>query len=109
MNTVKLFAAAVHFGRAAFRGALLLVTLSIPSPTQPFIGKVVVPPDSFERDDILQAETDVLLPLFDSMPPVPVYVKNEPILKSGTNTERGAAYTHCYAGESPSIFVKKVF
>src|SRR4051812_32340751 len=50
--------------------------------------------DRVERDDNLQAEMDALLSLFDQMPPVPVYLKDEPMLKAGTNTERGAAYTH---------------
>jgi hypothetical protein len=63
----------------------------------------------FERDAKLQAETDALLPLFDKMPPVPVYLKDEPILKSGANTERGLAYTDCYGQARPAIFVKKIF
>lgn len=63
----------------------------------------------FDRDDKLQAETDALLALFDNMPPVPVYLTDEPILKKGTNTETGFAYTHCYGHDTPSIFVKKIF
>ncbi len=67
------------------------------------------PREDFERDKNLQAESDALLPLFDNMPPVPVYLKDEPILKAGTNTEKGSAYTHCYESEKPAIFVKKIF
>ena len=61
------------------------------------------------RSDNLQAETDALLPLFDQMPSVPVYLKDEPILKSGTNTATANAYTHCDGGEFPFIFVKKIY
>jgi hypothetical protein len=43
------------------------------------------------------------------MPAVPVYLTDEPILRSGTNTESGVAYTHCVGHEIPSIFVKKDF
>jgi hypothetical protein len=67
------------------------------------------PREKFERDKNLQAESDRLLPLFDNMPAVPVYLKDEPILKSGTNTEKGSAYTHCYESEKPAVFVKKIF
>jgi hypothetical protein len=57
----------------------------------------------------LQAKADTLLNLFDNMPPVPFYLKDEPILKTGTNTERGLAYTICEAANKPTIFIKKVF
>ncbi len=62
-----------------------------------------------ERDGRLQAEADALLPFFDRMPPVPIYVKDEPILKSGTDTETANAYTHCDGNEAPLIFVKKTY
>lgn len=65
--------------------------------------------EGVDRSDNLQAETDALLPLFDQMPSVPVYLKDEPILKSGTNTETANAYTHCDGGEFPFIFVKKIY
>ena len=68
-----------------------------------------VPEEKFERDEKLQAEADALLPLFDKMPPVPVYVTDEVIQKAGTNTEKGMAYTHCYGQERPAIFFKKAY
>ncbi len=43
------------------------------------------------------------------MPSVPIFIKDEPITKNGTNTERGVAYTVCENYENPTIFVKKVF
>lgn len=67
------------------------------------------PIEKFESDENLQAQADALLPLFDDMPPVPVYVNDEPIIKSGTNTEKSVAYTLCDRHKFPSIFVKKVF
>lgn len=102
----------VNFSQAVFRTLLLLLILSnllLPTTNQPFTPKVEISAEQFEKDNNLQAESDALLPLFDRMPAVPVYLKDEPILKSGTNTERGAAYTHCYSPERPTIFVKKVF
>lgn len=66
-------------------------------------------PDKKLQDKKLQAETDALLPLFDDMPSVPVYPTDEPVIKSGTNTERAVAYTRCENRRFPSIFVKKNF
>lgn len=57
----------------------------------------------------LQAKADTFLHLFDNMPTVPFYLKDEPILKTGTNTERGLAYTICEPNNKPTIFIKKVF
>jgi hypothetical protein len=71
--------------------------------------KEKAPKEEFERDTKLQAETDALLPLFDNMASVPVYLKDEPVIKSGTNTEKGTAYTHCYGHDEPAIFVKKIY
>jgi hypothetical protein len=62
-----------------------------------------------EADEKLQSESDSLLPLFDNMPVVPAYIKDEPILKSGTNIEKGVAYTVCEPKKNPTIFVKKTF
>jgi predicted SprT family Zn-dependent metalloprotease len=42
------------------------------------------------------------------MPSVPIYLKDEPIIKNGTNTEKGLAYTICESNK-PTIFIKKVF
>lgn len=73
-----------------------------PSPTQ-------TPNKQFEADAKLQSESDKLAPLFDKMPPVPVFLKDEPIIKNGTNTERGVAYTVCENKDQPTVFVKKIF
>jgi hypothetical protein len=62
-----------------------------------------------ETDQKLQNETDALLNLFDKMPSVPVYLKDEPILKSGTNTEHGVAYTDCKNNRIPTIYIKRIF
>jgi SprT-like family len=61
------------------------------------------------KDDGLQTQANALLKIFDNMPPVPIYLKDEPILPTGTNTERGLAYTICEDSNKPTIFVKKVF
>lgn len=99
---------AVNFTQAVFRSLLLLAIILNFTLPQPFFDEAVSN-ENFETDDNLQATTDALLPLFDNMPRVPVYLKDELLLKTGTNTERGAAYTHCYRNESPAIFMKKVF
>jgi hypothetical protein len=101
--------ATATFNNAVFKGLLLLLLFINFPPASPPIKKAANPADNFEHDENLQAETDALLPLFDQMPKVPVYLTEEPILKSGTNTETGAAYTHCYPREFPIVFVKKVF
>jgi SprT-like family len=62
-----------------------------------------------EKNSQLQAKADTFLNLFDNMPTVPFYLKDEPILKTGTNTERGLAYTICEPNNKPTIFIKKVF
>ena len=79
------------------------------TPDRPLFKEERVLSISLDRDDKLQAETDALLPLFDQMPSVPVYIKDEPILKSGNDMESGVAYTNCDVNELPSIFVKKIF
>ncbi|HEX8368760.1 MAG TPA: SprT-like domain-containing protein [Pyrinomonadaceae bacterium] len=88
-----------------------MVILSNLTPNQPVNEKPIisVSDDRFDADDNLQAEADALLSLFDNMPPVSIRLTDEPFLKSGTNTEKGAAYTHCYNHELPTIFVKKTF
>ena len=99
----------INFGGALFRALLLLLILSNPTATLPAFKVETVSGSGLEHDNILHAESDALLALFDAMPPVPVYLKDEPMLKAGTNTETGAAYTHCYGQELPNIFVKKIF
>ena len=98
----------VNFQRLCPVGLLLLLLISHPPPNQP--------PDNslntartFESDDKIQAETDALLPLFDNMPPVAVFLKNEPVLKTGSSIETGVAYTDCAAHTRPTIFIKKDF
>ena len=84
--------------------------VEVPVQTKPEKTPVADPRlEGAERDTKLQAETDALLPLFDRMPSVPIYVKDEPKLKAGTNTEKGAAYAFCDAPNSPIIFMKKGF
>jgi hypothetical protein len=83
--------------------------LSNPVPIMPPTGEAAAFGSKFESDESLQAEANALLPLFDQMAPVPIYFRDEPILKSGTNTEMGSAYTHCDGNEFPSIFFKKTF
>jgi hypothetical protein len=65
--------------------------------------------DKIEKDARLQTQADSLLNLFDKMPSVPVFVKDEPILKTGTNTERGLGYTTCENKNVPVVYIKKVF
>ncbi len=67
------------------------------------------PEKKFERDAKLQREADALLPLFDKMPSVAVYLKDEPVLKGGTNVENGVAYNVCENKTNPMIFVKQAF
>lgn len=109
----KIASVIINFSGAVFKAALLLLLpLILANPTatiHPLDEKVVIFDDRFGRDENLQAESDALLSLFDDMPPVPVYLTDEPFLESGTNTEKGSAYTHCYGHEHPTIFVKKIF
>lgn len=97
------------FNSAFLKGLLLTALLLNLFPTPPQIEPAADSGDNFEHDENLQAEADALLSLFDRMPKVPVYLIDEPMLKSGANTETGAAYTHCYPREFPTVFVKKVF
>lgn len=62
-----------------------------------------------ERDPQLQRQADALLPLFDKMSSVPIFITDAPIKKEGSNTERGVAYTNCVDFNNPSITVKKDF
>ncbi len=66
--------------------------------------------DKVAKDSKLQTQSDSLLNLFDNMPSVPVFTKDEPILKTGTVLERGLAYTACDVHDNkPTIFIKKAF
>jgi hypothetical protein len=107
-------AALMKFSRGVAGCFLLFLLLSYPAPSKFFTFKSQIfleenEDKNFEYNAKLQAETDALLHFFDRMPPVPVYLKDEPVLKSGTNVETGLAYTHCYAQERPTIFIKKSF
>lgn len=82
------------------------------TPVQTPVRETVIPDSRFDRaahNDKLQAEADALLPLFDNMPSVPIYIKDEPMLKAGTNTDTGAAYAFCDAPALPAIIMKKIF
>lgn len=108
-------------GLLIFSAGLLIVWIYSPSLTEkslpedlssPIIQPAVLSDSRFDRVDSdvnLQAEADALLPLFDQMLPVPVYLKDDPILKLGTNVETGNAYTHCDGNEFPIIFVKRIY
>ena len=101
-----IFISAALVGWWLFARSAKPVPASTPAPV-----KVEKTPEkeNFERDEKIQAETDRLLPLFDRMARVPVYLKDEVVNREGTNTERGVAYTTCENDDQPTIFVKKVF
>ena len=100
----------VIVGGVIFTGIVLAASCSSapPAPLDAGAGSTASV-SALDHDDKLQAETDALLALFDKMPRVPVYLKDELIQKSGTNTEKGSAYTYCYGQTRPTIFVKKIF
>ena len=110
----------IFFIIAALCGFWLYRRVSEPVPETP-VAEAEKPPanlndkpekkmqENFVRNEKLQGETNALLPLFDKMPMVPVYLKDEVINKEGTNTERGVAYTSCENENQPVIFVKKIF
>lgn len=106
----------LYFGFAVVCRILPIFLLPLPlsSPPPFVVVEKKISADRFDhgasvRDDRLQAEADALLPLFDNMPSVPVRLKNEPILKTGTEAERRVAYTFCDGGEVPFIIVKQIF
>ena len=99
-----------NFNYAAYFWLILFLISPLETGNQPFgrddsLSTAV----QFESNDELQTDANVLLNLFDNMPPVSVYLKDEPVIKSGTNTERGVAYTQCEQHEKPTIFIKKSF
>jgi hypothetical protein len=61
------------------------------------------------KDAKLQSQSDKLLPLFNNMPSVPVFTIDEPILKTGSETQKGVGYTVCLTGDKPIIYLKKEF
>ncbi len=91
------------------RVILFLVILLNLVPTPQLTAETPISREKSDRNDNVQAETDALLSFFDQMPPVPVFLKEEPIIVSGTNTERAVAYTDCAAHDNPTITVKESF
>lgn len=81
---------------------------AIPAPTLTASPKIEVK-ETHETNAKLQAAADALLPLFDKMPPVTVYLKDEIINPKGSNIERGVAYTTCERQKQPAIYLKKTF
>ena len=99
-------------------GGTILLYNSLPQATNPPAANtisptpaktVAAPVKKFEKSKKLQAESDALLPLFDKMPFVPVYLSDELIEKEGSNIEKGVAYTTCESSQSPEIMMKKSF
>lgn len=60
-----------------------------------------------KTDNKLQQQTDALLHFFD-MQAVPVFINDEPVLKKGSETQKGVAYTKCES-KNPSIIMKRIF
>jgi hypothetical protein len=88
----------------------LLLILPVLAPTRPFrFDKPASFVEPFERNENLQADADALLSFFAEMPPVPVFIRDVPVLKSGSSIESGVAYTVCQKPENPTIFVKRIF
>lgn len=108
------------FGLAAvlsFFGALAIYFLhdapeqipaanSAPTQTASPKNEIKIPEETNAK---LQAEADALLPLFDKMLPVTVYLKDEIINPKGSTIERGVAYTTCAQRNQPAIYLKKIF
>lgn len=70
--------------------------------------KTPSPKPKGERDSKLQKDADALLPLFDKMLSVPIYLTNEPIQKGSEGKEGGVAYNVCER-DNPTIFMKRAF
>lgn len=105
-----------------FLGGLLLMRNSVPTPpldiqantniNSNHLSQVKIEnPDlrKGETDPKLQFQTNSLLPLFNNMPLVPTFITDEPIIKSGSETQKGVAYTTCVNKDNPTIYLKKVF
>jgi hypothetical protein len=101
----------IYFNYKALKWLLVLLMLPVLSPIRPlsFEESATNNFKNFVQNRDLQGATDALLPLFDEMPPVPVYLRDEPVLKSGTSIENGVAYTNCENHDNPTIFIKKIF
>jgi hypothetical protein len=101
----------IYFNYTALKWLLVMLFLPILSPIRPltFEKPSSINFKNFAQNDNLQADADALLPLFDEMPPVPVYLSDEAVLKSGSSIESGVAYTECENHDNPTIFIKKIF
>lgn len=109
MNIIKRFQQ-INFKLISFCGLLLFELLFGFAPTNSVnLDEKPIYNEYFERHDKLQSEADALLPLFDKMPPVAVYLKDAPVIETGSNTERGVAYTNCENFEYPTIIIKQTF
>jgi hypothetical protein len=110
------------FLRVAFVCFLLMVMLSCSSSpstvnvvnslankSTPTPIPTTTPPLNVQKDEKLQKQSDELLSLFDKMPQVPVYIKDEPILRTGSETQKGVGYTLCEPDNQPVIYLKKIF
>ena len=72
------------------------------------VAKTPTPKPKGERNSKLQSDLDSLLPLFDKMRSVPIYLTNEPIQKGEEGKEGGVAYNVCER-DNPTIFMKRAF
>lgn len=70
--------------------------------------KTPSPKPKGERNSKLQSDLDSLLPLFDKMRSVPIYLTNELIQKGEEGKEGGVAYNVCER-DNPTIFMKRAF
>lgn len=77
---------------------------STPAPTA-----TPVPEHKGARNPGLQSEVNKILPLFKTMTKVDAYVVDEPIEKTGSEVEKGVAYTTCSPSKIPVLYIKKSF
>lgn len=75
----------------------------------PIPPSTATPKIDYETNPKLQIQANSYLKLFDNMPQVPVYIKDEPIIKTGSETQKGVGYTLCESNNQPVIYLKKVF
>lgn len=107
----RLIISAILISCAAVAGGLLFARALLGSASPGVVPEAekTVKSEILESDSVLQSQTDALLALFDAMPPVPVYLKNERVVKTGSRTGRGVAYTACDLDNNPTIFIKQDF
>ena len=73
-----------------------------PTPTPTATPKI-----DYETDAKLQIQANSLLKLFGNMSQVSVYIKDEPIIKSGSDTQKGVAYAICVTNKQSDYFPQK--